>query len=260
MGTPNPAYFLIFLAFVGGIRPLAAPGSQEPKPAVRFQVEFCDGTGLTPTAAASAKEEASRIYRWAGSELVWTDDCVDPPRDEAHAARLYVVVDLPKPIRYRFLQDHHKGGLMGYIPTTPGTEPGPVIFVARKRVVAKIGEVGDHDEALARALGRVIAHELAHRFLRTGHTEHGILKDHFDRQDLLGDDDELRFTPNQAEALAGAGDPDFELKCGEVHEDPSIVIRGRHVATRLATRASNARRSSGPFEAASWTRRKSSFW
>ena len=47
-----------------------------------------------------------------------------------------------------------------------------------------------------------MAHELAHRFLQTGHTESGILKGNFSRADLIGDHDELAFTANQAAQLA----------------------------------------------------------
>jgi hypothetical protein len=52
-------------------------------------------------------------------------------------------------------------------------------------------------------LGRVFAHELAHRFLRSGHTKKGILKDSLDSRDLIEQDRTgLFFSSNQMEILS----------------------------------------------------------
>ncbi len=58
---------------------------------------------------------------------------------------------------------------------------------------------------LAQALGRVLAHELAHLVLGPGHSDHGILKANFTRKDLLDFDRRaLRFDHNQVRLLRSA--------------------------------------------------------
>jgi hypothetical protein len=54
----------------------------------------------------------------------------------------------------------------------------------------------------ARALGRVFAHELAHRFLGPGHTEMGILKHLLDQRALIRKhNDGFFFSPEQVRVL-----------------------------------------------------------
>ncbi len=168
-------------------------------------VEICDGTGLDDALLESASAEATHVFGRAEVPLSWTTMCDTPPPTEATAARIYVVSELPRPIRYRLGHEHRKSNLMGYVLTSPGEMPGSVIFVARslvERNASRSGRRNLDDSLLARALGRVFAHELAHRFLRSGHTREGILKEPFDQRDLIGDDvSGLFFTPQQVESL-----------------------------------------------------------
>jgi hypothetical protein len=63
-----------------------------------------------------------------------------------------------------------------------------VIYVARltvEEVASKSGRISLTEAHMARALGRVFAHELAHRFLGSGHRRHGILEEVLHRRDLI---------------------------------------------------------------------------
>lgn len=160
-----------------------------------LRVELCDGTALSPSDRIEAMAEASRIFEGAGVAIEWGDGCGEAPRVEPFVARIYVLKDLPKPIRYALLHRHDKARLMGYTLAAPGGEPGPVLYVARERVATQIG--GEETRGFARALGRVFAHELAHRFLRSGHTNGGLLRERFTREDLIGDEADLEFSAEQ---------------------------------------------------------------
>jgi hypothetical protein len=93
---------------------------------------------------------------------------------------------------------------MGFALPNPEENQAGVIYVARQSVEAvasKSRRIALTEAHLARALGRVFAHELAHRFLGPGHTKKGILKDFLDQRDLIGEQAGLFFTPDQMSAL-----------------------------------------------------------
>jgi hypothetical protein len=69
-------------------------------------------------------------------------------------------------------------------------------------VASKTDRIQLTDAQLSRSLGRVFAHELAHHFLGSGHTKHGILKDSLDRVDLIEENSSaLFFTSDQIRTL-----------------------------------------------------------
>ncbi len=70
--------------------------------------------------------------------------------------------------------------------TGAGDDPGPNIYISRSSVEEFIGRRRSNaPQMLARALGRVVAHELAHRFLQIReHSDRGILRPWFSRMEL----------------------------------------------------------------------------
>jgi hypothetical protein len=84
-------------------------------------------------------------------------------------------------------------GYSGFVdnPDVPANGEGnraAVIYVGRQTVEAvagKSGRISLTEALLARALGRVFAHELAHRFLGPEHTKNGTLKARLYQRDLI---------------------------------------------------------------------------
>jgi hypothetical protein len=155
------------------------------------QVKLCDGTGLDAPILKTAQEEASKIYRNAGVEVLWQTDCeliMDPKRPDS--ASIYIVPAIPRPLLIRL---QHLGKKQGVLATAfPDAEGrvGPAIYVSRQAVEAHVELYLDGkmtDLIVARALGRVFAHELAHRFLQASHANGGILRESFNHQDLVGE-------------------------------------------------------------------------
>jgi hypothetical protein len=99
-----------------------------------------------------------------------------------------------------FIDDTHEG-----VQANGGGSRAAVIYVARQTVEAvasKSGRISLTEALLARAMGRVFAHELAHRFLGSGHTRHGILKDTLYPRDLIDlRNSRLFFSPDQIRVL-----------------------------------------------------------
>jgi hypothetical protein len=95
--------------------------------------------------------------------------------------------------------------IMGFTLPNPEENGANVIYVARlaiESVASKSRRISLTEVHRARAIGRVIAHELAHRFLGPGHDRTGILKAFLDQRDLIASDDSVFFfTPDQVRAL-----------------------------------------------------------
>jgi len=165
----------------------AENGSEGAKP--RLWVQFCDATGLEAAHREEIELEVSLIYSGAGVELVWIDECGGPPIESTspYAARLYILEAIPRALLSRFPHYDRGNGMMGYTPTDPGGTPGAAIWVSRGSVAANASDFGSiplPPSLLCRALARVIAHELAHRFIQKEHTRKGILRAKMDRHDL----------------------------------------------------------------------------
>lgn len=164
--------------------------------------ELCDTTRLDRVVRAGAVDEATRLYRLAGVELRWADECGTPPIDQPFSARVYIVEELPIPIRNRLRYFRNQDDPMGYVLAAPQGPPSQIVYVARRPVERYVRRRDRAGEKLGRALGRVIAHELAHRFLRAGHRPTGILKDRFNLDELLGEDPtSLAFSESERQAL-----------------------------------------------------------
>ena len=168
-------------------------------------VELCDTTGLELSILETARAETSGLFSGAGAHVHWGANCEIPPLTTPRSARIYVVPLIPEGIANRHREYRGRTHVMGYVLATPTEKRPGVIYVSRRAVEAnasRSGRTNLTEAHLARALGRVFAHELAHRFLRAGHTKKGILKDSLDQEDLIGEESSaLFFSSAQSEAL-----------------------------------------------------------
>ena len=170
-----------------------------------FRVGLCDTTGFELSTLQAAREEAFILFERAAVSLRWEADCDIPPRTTPHSARIYVVPRIPEGIANRYRQYRDKTNVMGYVLANEEEKRAGVIYIARGAIEAsasRSGRTALTEAQLARALGRVFAHELAHRFLVSGHTRRGILKESLSQKELIGGDDEaLFFTLDQMRVL-----------------------------------------------------------
>jgi hypothetical protein len=184
--------------------PFVSPEAREPEPSFSFLVEVCDTTELDRSLLRAARDEASDIFAQATARVRWEDNCELLP-STPQSARIYLVSRIPEVIANRYYQKRGQTNIMGFALPSPEKDRVGVIYVGRQTVetvASKSKQISLTEALLARALGRVFAHELAHRLLGPGHTKRGILKDHLDQRDLIGrDNDGLFFSPDQIRVL-----------------------------------------------------------
>jgi hypothetical protein len=171
------------------------------------RIELCDGSGLEPAIQSAVMAEIEAIYESAGIGIIWGEPCAGTPiaPDDFHAASVFIVSKLPNSIRIRFQHFHKNTNVMAYTLPGPGGSAGHIIYISLEKVQANASRsrsIPLTTDQLSRALGRVVAHELAHRFLQEGHGSRGILKNRFNKRDLI-DIGALQpyFTPAQVERL-----------------------------------------------------------
>jgi len=163
------------------------------------------GVELPPRALEWALAEADRLFDAGGIRFQWRLS-PDEPLSSAPAS----VVVLPRPETVvisgcsRNLHDHRLGHThIGARRVTLWTEQ-----------VARAVEGGwdrkesprVEEDALGIALGRVLAHELGHLFLRlNGHRENGLMKPSFSHRALVGKSDRaFRFSEEDLERVRAA--------------------------------------------------------
>ncbi len=149
-------------------------------------VELVDTTGRAPAVLELVCQEIETIYRPA-TNIRWIIKGPEGGREPPHFARIYIMEAIP-PSLSRGLENTGGGPPMAIAFGRDGKKSGPNIYVSLSAVSIKAG--GDMGpQTLARALGRVIAHELAHRFLSFEHTVGiGILRSGFSKHDLVNPD------------------------------------------------------------------------
>ena len=210
---------LLSVAWCIGPRVSALGGRSEAERRPLLRVNLCDDTNLVPETLAALKQEVSALYTTAGVDIVWHHECGSDETAASLAredlARVYVLDEIPTPIvfrRRRFL----KLPVMGYNLTAEDGSFSPVIYVSRKAIERAV-RIKDSKQ-LARALGRIIAHELAHRFLQSMHVSQGILRANIEHHDWIDDDPgDLYFTPAQTTALQCVAAPNAPRKCAPKH-------------------------------------------
>ena len=208
-----PVAFLPFVLLFGCIGEARALehrdeiGDLEPR---FFLVEMCVLARLSAGTLQMIRLEVERIYARAGVEIVWLN-C----RQDFHLriespfeATVHIREYLPESLR-------SSEGTLGINLAKCGGAPGPVIYVSRGSIEKFIGRRRSMaTNKLARALGRAIAHELAHRFLKQReHTRKGILRARFSREELTEPlPKKFYFTIDQMEHLQSYAQTNKELR------------------------------------------------
>lgn len=145
-------------------------------------VHLCDQTGLKPSTVRLIEQEVRYPFSRAGLELVFRPGCPDQPLrgDRPTGARVYLLRELLEPLlTLPGLACRDARRILGIVLTSKGEAPGEVIYISRNAVDSSIrrANIAPAVPKRARALGRVIVHELAHRFLaQTEHSLPGILR------------------------------------------------------------------------------------
>lgn len=183
----------LWLASLGG-----TSGAADALP--ELSVYLLDCVGLGDDLLEAIRLEVVNIYSDTGVGIVWLGEPPEPAR--AHEARAYILDDLPPSLRRLVDISGGRAPLaltLGRGPRAPGAD----IYLSRKAVVGRASKSGARAlKHLARAFGRTRAHELAHRYLRSGHTPKGILRATLTEHDLIdGDHSDLFFTDDQIRRL-----------------------------------------------------------
>ena len=155
-------------------------------------VELVDTLGLSLEERAALMEEVASIYESAGVRILWLREA--PVEAPPHLARVYLMERLPRTIGVRLRT--FRGDSMGIAMGASGDVSGPVIYVSREAVARSLGGA-----STPRALGRIVAHELAHRFIGREHTRWGILRGTLHGGDLSGAGEQFFFTDAQKAKL-----------------------------------------------------------
>jgi hypothetical protein len=175
-------------------------------PSVILDVPIYLAAELSPSVLAAALEETARIFEPGGIELRFD---LAPGR---HASRpLAIVIVQPRPARFkvspacsRGLHDHRLGS----------TQLASRRLTIWSEQVARAVD-GDwdrqelpeiDDQVYARALGRVLAHELGHLLLRlNGHRDGGLMRSTFSHRSLIGRGrDAFRLAADDLQAIRAA--------------------------------------------------------
>jgi len=178
---------------------------------VQVQVGLCDTTGMRLDQIEEIQEESAALFLPAAVELVWWDapeSCSEPPPENGLPfVQVYVLGELLPSIRELY-PSHQAARILGVTLGKAGNVPGSVIHLSKTAVntMARLPSGNVVSRTLTRAMGRVLAHELAHWLLADRqHTERGLLKPVLTRDDLIyAPRDVLTLSPAQTEHLRRA--------------------------------------------------------
>jgi hypothetical protein len=160
--------------------------------AVAVEVDVHLGSRVSPAMIENALAETGRIFAGGGIELRWRL----APAEGVPDAMVTVVV-LPRPERAvvsgcrRNLHDHRLGQThLGVRLVTLWTEQVARAVHGDWDLAEAPGADEVDQDTLALALGRVLAHELGHLFLRMeGHLDGGLMRASFSHRALTGKSD-----------------------------------------------------------------------
>lgn len=230
--SANSGGLVFWLAFIGMLwGGEHSQGKASNNSDLQLWVALVDTTGLDVATLNLLQGEAESIYEVAGVNILWLD--VAPQGEPRHFARIYLMSELP-PALMRRLQVFGDGDPMALALGHSGTRSGPTIYISRTSVASLVlggGVAEPEPQVLGRALGRVVAHELAHRFLSAGHTRRGLLNRNFSQSNLVGSSlsplfltdeqiDQLREiaspvrTPRESSSVVAQADPPSGSRAG----------------------------------------------
>ena len=183
-------------------------GSAHGETTCGFSIRLLDTTGLEPRVVDRLVDEAASIFAKTGVELTAVRQS-DLSSDPQTLPRVVILQKLPAGILNVLHRiSGHKKTIMACILPPNRTRSRATIYLSRTTVeaVAQVGRASQlPPNLLARALGRVLAHELAHLVLGPGHSDCGILKPNFSRKDLTSFDGRaLRFSRDHVRILRSA--------------------------------------------------------
>ncbi len=168
-----------------------------------LSVHLCDTSGLSSSVLRKLKEEVGRLLGAPDLYIEWSDGCpVFETRPGSRKVLAYVLHRLPERMRRR-LEVFKGSEPLAWFGRYHGS-PRAMVYVSRSAVEARLSLAKDEDvsERLGCALGRVLAHELAHYYLGPCHARHGLLKRQLSVADLVGTvPKELFLTGEQRNAL-----------------------------------------------------------
>jgi hypothetical protein len=175
----------------------------------QVSVELTDTTEMPSTAMEELKREVEEIYWAASVRIQWLPegDAVHLPE---HAGRVYILDRLPAMLETRLRAFRDKLPMAVSLGER-GSRSAQAIYVSYSAVFEKTSRsTALSPEAMGRAFGRVVAHELAHRFVSRDHGRTGILREGFLSSELTGLKNDLRFTEAQLSALHQVAQPILE--------------------------------------------------
>jgi hypothetical protein len=172
-------------------------------PVARLTLRIYNYARVDPVSLASSEKVAAEAFENLGVQLVW----VDCPVPKAHS-RVYAACQSdmgPIDLVLRILPRHMAIKLaardepLGSAQTCPESEPACELNVFYYR----IDELAVEGYRADRILGYVIAHEVAHVLLGPGHSEDGIMRGQWTRNDLqrISWGLQLDFTSDQSKQL-----------------------------------------------------------
>jgi hypothetical protein len=218
-GHVVPGLICVVVALLFNGRVLAG----QPKPDSErhlFWVQLCDFAHLGSVVHDGIKQEVSTVFSRAGVSIIWFEEVDEVPfKTPPFLARIYILESFPKGLK-RLFSRHNRQPLATVLgKSTEG--PGPLIYVSKHSIMERFREGrGDaHTPSLqepvllvVRSFGRVLAHELAHRFLRTSeHTERGILKPVLRGRDLVNPDSkDFLLSTEQGQRLRAVAARDYQ--------------------------------------------------
>jgi hypothetical protein len=146
-----------------------------------------------------AEDEATRIYRALGVDLVWVDlsaHSAYPPSE--NLSKFDLTINILSGVMAE--RKRAAGDVMGAAPGSP-EKRGNLAYVFYARV-ARLAH-GVPNDAESKILGHVMAHEMGHLLLpANSHTQSGVMDADWDSQQLLRMvKGLLQFTPEQGELI-----------------------------------------------------------
>jgi hypothetical protein len=212
-------WFSLVIATILSIEPafaLPMPGDPSPRPArkttldhpaptpdARLILRVYNYAHLDAVSLARSEKVAAEAFENLGVKLVWVDCPVPKTPSRQYSACLSDMG--PTDLVLRILPRHMAIKLaardepLGSAQTCPESEPACELSVFYHRVDALAVEGYRAD----RLLGYVIAHEVAHVLLGPGHSEDGIMRGQWTRNDLqrISWGQQLNFTSDQSKQL-----------------------------------------------------------